>query len=91
MGSESKAFPAWSLKLLVEQKVTLYGGWRLTESRETDRDRWCWRNEICHEISQSMNHLIHGDEKLNSRRRGRRKIKIFEKSRMKKKCFREDS
>lgn len=66
MGSESKAFPAQSLKLLVEQKVRDYSCWRLTESRETDRDRWCQRNEICGEISQRMNHLIHGDEELNS-------------------------
>lgn len=66
MGSEAKAFPAQSLKLLVEQKVTVCSSWRLTESRETDRERWCWRNEIGHEISQRMNHLIHGDEELNS-------------------------
>lgn len=38
MGSESKAFPSQSLKLLVEQKVIVYSCWRLTESRQTETD-----------------------------------------------------
>lgn len=37
-GSESKAFPAQRPKLSVEQKITVYSYWRLTESRATDRD-----------------------------------------------------